>query len=79
MVDAGAVDLVLEEDETMAVRGYLKAEFKEGVGEQEPIPSLANRTGSEEGGWWKKCDHAIDQALRKLAPYSSVHPWTAAR
>lgn len=53
----------------------LEVQLKEGIGEQETIPSLADAAASKEGKRRKKGDHPIEKLARESTPYSRVHPW----
>lgn len=55
--------------------GELEVQLKEGIGEQETIPSLADTPDSEEGRWREKGDNAVEKLTWESAPYPRVHPW----
>ena len=77
LVDVALVALVLEEHEPVAAWGHLEVQFKEGVGEEKAIPSLADTASSEESRWRKERYDTVKKPLRELAPYPAVHPWSA--
>lgn len=58
-VDVALKGFVLEEEKPTTMWRNLHVKFKEGVGEQESIPSLANTTCPEKGWWWKESNHPI--------------------
>lgn len=53
----------------------IEVELKEGVGEQEAVPSPTDTSRSEEGWRWEKGDNAVDNPSWELPPDPRVHPW----
>ncbi|CAH9110750.1 unnamed protein product [Cuscuta epithymum] len=59
--------------------GNLEIQFKKGCREEKAIPSLADGSSSEKGGWGEEGDDPIDQPLREPTPDPTVHPHAAHR
>lgn len=67
---------MFEEDEPVAARGEVEVQFKEGVGEEKRVPSLADAACSEESRCREEGNDSVQKLLRELAPYPAVHPWS---